>query len=100
MVRHIVFWTLKDEAEGAGKEENAAKVKELLEALRGQIPGMLKIEVGRDFSASPVSADIALYSEFESREALDAYQVHPGHVAAKAFIGSVTASRQLADYEL
>ena len=60
MVRHIVFWTLKDEAEGAGKEANAAKVKELLEGLRGQIPGMLKIEVGRDFSASPVSADIML----------------------------------------
>ena len=33
MVTHIVMWNLKEEAEGAGKEQNAAIMKERLEAL-------------------------------------------------------------------
>ena len=35
MVRHIVMWTLKDEAEGQTAKENGAKMKEILEALKG-----------------------------------------------------------------
>ena len=46
MVTHIVFWALKDEAEGHGKRENAEHIKELLEALVGVVPGLIKAEVG------------------------------------------------------
>jgi hypothetical protein len=54
--------------------ENAALIKERLEALRGVIAAMLAIEVGLDFGATEQSADVALYSQFESRAALAAYQ--------------------------
>jgi quinol monooxygenase YgiN len=77
MVRHIVLWRLKESANGRGKAENAAEIKRRLEDLNGKIPGMIKLEVGFDFSRTPDSSDIVLYSEFESRAALDAYQVHP-----------------------
>ena len=33
MIRHIVMWQLKDEAEGKSKQENAAIIKKSLEAL-------------------------------------------------------------------
>ena len=46
MVTHIVFWALKDEAEGHDKRENAEHIKELLEALVGVVPGLIKAEVG------------------------------------------------------
>ena len=38
MVTHIVMWNLKDEAEGGSREQNAAIMKERLEALVGRSP--------------------------------------------------------------
>ncbi len=77
MIKHIVFWTLHDEALGHSASDNAALVKSRLESLAGQIPGLLHIEVGLDISDSESSADVALYSEFEDLAALQAYQTHP-----------------------
>ncbi|MDC7677288.1 Dabb family protein [Asticcacaulis machinosus] len=96
MIKHIVMWKLKDD----NKAENAAKVKQVLEGLQGKIDGLTLIEVGIDFSATGVSGDIVLYSEFTSREALDAYQVHPAHQEAAAFVRSVVSDRLMVDYEV
>lgn len=100
MVKHIVIWKLKEQAEGNDKATNARLVKEKLEALQGQIPGLLKIEVGIDFSDTESSGDIVLYSELESREALENYQNHPLHKAAGAFVKEVQCGRQMVDYSL
>jgi heme-degrading monooxygenase HmoA len=69
-----------------------------LEALNGQIPGLLKLEVGFDFSKSDMSADLVLYSEFESKEALQGYQDHPLHKAVQAFVKEARTERRVADY--
>lgn len=100
MIKHIVMWRLKDTALGNDKAVNARLIKQRLEALRDRIPGLLKIEVGLDFSATDQSADMVLYSEFENRQALDAYQAHPEHEAIKPFVLSVRSDRLLADYEV
>jgi hypothetical protein len=100
MVKHIVLWRLKDFAEGTTKQENALKIKGLLEEMRGKIPGMLKLEVGLNFEKSGDAADISLYTEFKSREALDAYQIHPAHMPAKKFIPLVRTERRVVDYEV
>lgn len=68
--------------------------------LGGCSAGMRCMEVGVDFSRTPESADIVLYSEFDSREALDAYQEHPEHVAMKPFIKDVRSERRVVDYEV
>jgi quinol monooxygenase YgiN len=98
MVRHIVFWRLKESANGQGKAENAADLKRRLESLNGKVPGLIKLEVGFDFSRTSESSDIVLYSEFESRAALDAYQVHPLHEAIKPIVMAVREERRLVDY--
>jgi len=100
MVKHIVFWKLKDHALGRDKAANAALIRQELEALGGRIPGLLKIEVGVDFLRSESSSDVALYSEFESRAALDAYQAHPLHKAAGAAFKEALAERRSVDYEI
>ena len=41
MVKHIILWTLKDEYTEAQKKEIRAGIKEGLEGLKGQIPGMI-----------------------------------------------------------
>jgi quinol monooxygenase YgiN len=99
VVRHLVLWKLKPEAHGRSAAENARAIKEKLEGLRGRVPGMLRIEVGIDFSRTENSSDVALYSEFESRAALDAYQVHPEHKAVMPFILEARSERRLCDYE-
>jgi hypothetical protein len=99
MIRHIVFWKLKDEANGMSKEANGKEIKQRLEALAGQIEGLIRIEVGIDFLHSPESADLALYSEFESRQALDFYQQHPLHKAIMPFIAEARNERRVVDYE-
>ncbi|OYU95122.1 MAG: stress responsive protein [Bacteroidetes bacterium B1(2017)] len=100
MIKHIVFWKLKEQANNLNKEENALEIKTKLEALNGQIEGLLSLEVGRDFLGSAESADLVLYSEFESKEALDYYQNHPLHKAIMPFIGEARSERRVVDYEV
>ncbi len=98
MIKHIVAWRLKDQAHGNDKATNAGLIQEKLHALRGKIEGLAHLEVGVDFSKTDTSVDVILYSEFVDAAALERYQVHPEHVAVKAFIGDATAERRLADY--
>lgn len=100
MIKHIVFWKLHAEANGLSKTENAAAIKEKLENLQGQIEGLIKIEVGINFIESAESSDLVLYSEFESKEALNYYQQHPLHKACMPFIADARSERRVVDYEL
>lgn len=99
MIKHIVFWKLKDSAEGADRATNARKMKALLDSCAGLVPGMLKFEAALAQPGLEATYDVALYSEFTSKQALDAYQHHPDHVAIKPFIGAVREARQCMDYE-
>ena len=98
MIKHIVLWTLKDHAEGADRATNALKMKSLLDACANLVPGMLKFETTLAQPGLEATCDVLLYSEFIDRQALDAYQEHPNHVAIKPFIGAVREARQCIDY--
>ena len=93
MVKHIVLYTLK---EGVDKDEAVKLIASKLEPLVGQIPGLLHMEVRRCFNGM----DYALYSEFESKEAVPAYRSHPLHQEAKAHFHHLLATRYAADYEV
>lgn len=97
MIKHIVMWRLDEQA--GDKVHNALRLKEMLEGLNGRIPGLLKLEVGIDFSREGESSDVVLYSEFESRQALADYQKHPAHAEVAPFVKSVRAERRIVDYE-
>lgn len=100
MIRHLVMWQLSEIAEGKTKSENAQVIKESLEALAGQIDGLLSIQVGINHPETPASNyDVVLNCTFPSVEALNAYQVHPLHVAAAAYIKKVVCARVCVDYE-
>jgi tRNA(His) 5'-end guanylyltransferase len=99
MIKHIVFWKLKDFAEGADKKENARKIKRLLEGLKHKIKEIKHIEVGININDTPAAYDIVLYSEFASTQDLDAYQNHPEHIKAGEFVGKVRLDRRVVDYE-
>ena len=50
MIKHIVMWKLKEEAEGNNKEENISIVKDKLNALTHVIEEILSLEVGENFN--------------------------------------------------
>lgn len=92
MVKHIVLYTLK---EGVDKQEAVKLIASVLEPLVGQIPGLLHLEIRQAYNGM----DYALYSEFESKEALSDYAVHPLHKEAKTHFFHLLDSRVAADYE-
>jgi len=99
MIKHIVFWRLNESAYGNDKKTNAQILRDKLLAMEGKVTGLLKIEVGFDFSAEKDSSDVVLYSEFENKVALLQYQIHPDHEAIKKWLGEVRYERRVVDYE-
>lgn len=97
MVTHIVMWNLKDEAEGGSKEQNAAVIKERLEALVGRIPGLLSLKVNRGLL--PGGYDLCLLGQYESLEALKGYRDHPLHKEVQQFVHKVITDRVSCDFE-
>ena len=100
MIKHIVFWKLKEFAGGADRATNALKMKQLLDSCAAIVPGILKFEAIVAQPGLEATYDVVLYSEFDSKATLDAYQAHPDHVALKPFFGAVREARQCMDYEL
>ena len=100
MIKHIVFWRLNESAHGNDKQTNSRLLKDKLLAMKGKVDGLLKIEVGFDFSNEKDSCDVVLYSEFSSKEALHQYQIHPDHQEIKKWINDVQYERRVVDYEI
>ena len=99
MLKHIVMWKLKPEAEGADKAANLVRARALLDACAGLTPGMRMLEVAIAQPGLECTYDLVLYAEFDDAAALDAYQNHPQHLAVKPFIGAVRLERQCMDYQ-
>ena len=63
MIRHIVMFRIKDEF----RDEIPQLVKNFY-GMKGKIEGMVSLEAGADFLHSERSYDLALITEFETRE--------------------------------
>ena len=98
MIKHVVMWKLKNEALNNNKEKNAKLISEKLSALYGIIPEIVNIEVGINENGGDF--DVILISEFNSFEDLKAYDSHPEHQKAKAFIIEVAEKREAIDYTI
>ena len=100
MIRHIVMWQLKDEAEGKSKQENAAIIKKSLEALEGIVPELRSIKVGINMQGTPENNfDVVLNCTLDDLDALSAYQVNPEHQKVVAYIVKVVSARVCVDCE-
>jgi hypothetical protein len=75
-------------------------IRGVLEAQQGKIPGLLRVEVGRNFAASRRAVDFALICDFESREALAGYHRHAAHMETRAIVDPLVEEHWIVDYEL
>jgi antibiotic biosynthesis monooxygenase (ABM) superfamily enzyme len=98
MIRHIVMFRFKEEAEGKTKKENVLATKKMLEALPAKIPQIKESHVLLNTEgASDENADLILISDFDSLESLNEYIVHPDHKAVGAFMRPLRESRAAID---
>lgn len=81
MIRHIVFFKWKPSF------TNDIRQKWLtgLDAMTGNIPGLLRLVHGSDLIKTDNSWDHAIVADFESFEALYTYNTHPLHEAIKPY---------------
>lgn len=101
MVRHVILWKLRDELTPEEKETVKIGIKEGLEGLMGQVPGLIDIKVNIEGRLDSSNADVMLDSLLESPEALKGYATHPAHVAvADGKVRPYTCLRTCLDYEV
>lgn len=98
MIKHIVFFNFKDEANGCTKAENIGKAREMLMNLVGRVPTLLSMAAGPNAVEGASAWDFALVAEFDSAEALQEYVVHPEHRKISAFMSSVRSDRASVDF--
>ena len=97
MVKHVILWKIKEEF---NTQKIKQDMKKNLEALQGKIDGLIQIKIQVEGLASS-NADVMLYSEFESEEALKGYAIHPEHVkVADTFVRPFTETRLCLDFEV
>ncbi len=94
MLRHIVFWKVKDDED---KEKNMDLIVRMLYSLDGKIKGLESVELGYSLDKSS-EYDISLCAGFKSPAALKYYQNHPEHLRCKDFISKVTEKRISFDF--
>lgn len=100
MIKHIVMFKFQAEVNGKTAMENAREAKEKAEQLPVQIPQLKKLEVQLNhMNADPTNYEFALICDFETIDDLNAYQVHPAHVAFGQFIKPLREARACIDYE-
>jgi hypothetical protein len=75
MIEHIVLFKWKLDASA----EAVTAVIENLKALKNQIPGIVDLSCGKNFSERGKGFEHALVVRFEDREALESYGPHPLH---------------------
>ena len=101
MIKHIILWKLRSDLNEAQKKEAALAIKQGLEGVKGQVPGLMDIHVQATGQLASSNADIMLDSTLESEEALKGYAVHPAHVAvANGIVRPNTEVRTCLDYEV
>ncbi len=95
MIRHVVLWRLRSPA-----TDDFERIRAALARQQERIPGLLRVEVGRNFAASRRAVDFCLICDFESRAALEAYHRHPAHHEIRAIVDPLIADHWMVDYEL
>lgn len=94
MVKHIVFFKLKDKS-----RENLEKTRDILLSMKGKVPEVKEVEVGLDFLHSERSFDIALTVTLENEKALETYQNDPYHCSVvKKHMHAVREDSAAVDY--
>lgn len=97
MVKHLVFWKLKD-SERRNAVADAALLRSRFNSLIGIVDGLKSVQVGVNYKHGDY--DLCLECVLDSKEAEEQYQVHPEHLKIKALVAKMICGRTAFDYEI
>lgn len=94
MIKHVVCFKLKE-------GERVDKAVEVLRSMKGNVPEIIEIEVGKDFLKSSRSYDIILTVTLKDEKALEDYQKDAYHCGVvKPHMHAVRTASVAVDYYL
>jgi hypothetical protein len=94
MIKHVVCFKLKE-------GESVDKAVEVLRSMKGNVPEIIEIEVGKDFLKSSRSYDIILTVTLKDEKALEDYQKDAYHCGVvKPHMHAVRTASVAVDYYL
>ena len=97
MVRHIILWQIKDDADKASVKKKRKKRR--LKGWQERLTVFLSVKVHINGLESS-NADMMLETSFTDEAALKGYSVHPLHVkAADTYVRPFTKLRVCLDFE-
>jgi len=93
MIKHIVFFKLQDNS-----PQNKEAIKKCIMSMQGKIDYLRHLEVGVNFSTEERAFDLALVSEFDTKEDLARYAIDPIHIEIVNFLKSINTLTKVVDY--
>lgn len=95
MIRHILFWKLKEEFRvGSTKQQALQVLCNSVQTLK-TIPGLRCAEIGENLAGGDY--DLVFYTAFDDLSALKAFQEHPLHVAHRTRCAPYVTGRLAGD---
>lgn len=94
MIRHIVFFKLKDNSKA-----NKQRIKDVILPLKEKIDVIKFYQVGINFSNEERAYDLALVSDFNSIDDLKSYATHPEHLKVISQLKSEGVTTKVVDFE-
>lgn len=95
MVHHLVWFKLKNDI----TSDEKAQLRAGLEGMISQIPQIIELKCGEDFSGRSRGFEWGLYVRFASREDGQIYDKHPEHQAFIARCKHLWTDVQALDFE-
>ena len=95
MVDHLVLFAVNDDASAEDVEDLLASIR----SLRGSIPNVVDLSVGKDFSGRAKGYTHGLFVRLRTTDDLRAYLDHPDHRAVVEKLDNLTTGRLVVDYD-
>ena len=95
-ILHLVLFDLKDEFSGTLEAELFAKTDALLK----QIPGVIDIKSGRNFTTRAPNVTHASVMTMKDKESLAGYGPHPKHVEVQGMLKPYLKGLSVVDIEI
>lgn len=95
MVDHLVLFAVREEA----TPEDIEDLLSSLRRLKDEIPSVVDLSVGEDFSGRSGDYTHGIFARFEDTAGLQEYLEHPAHLAVVEKLNAHTTDRIVADYE-
>ncbi len=99
MVKHVIMFKFKEEANGKTKAENLAIAAEMSRNLMGKIPSLRSSATNLNSIPGPINYDMVIELTFDDAAGMNEFHVHPLHMELVNLLGVVAESLAAVDYE-